>query len=298
MGISQQIFEILKEYSNQETSVLYPEIFPIFERLKALIEKEVPLTFILPAFPAKSPSGDKTSGLDPDMGEVLALQNLNDLCERITDIYSPGAKVIICSDGRVFSDVVMVSDQHIDQYALGIEEIIREFHLKHLSTLSMEDFYPQRCGDELRKILVEEWAKSLLEMKNLVKADDNYRRLFNGIHRFLLEDRLSLLPHLSKSQIHKLTKNDTYELLRRSDAWSAILERQFKDVLRLSIHPYPLHHEKFGIKLVKTSSKWATPWHNVTVKINGRFELMHKKDVLNLNAQEKRFKEKYVYFEV
>src|SRR5690606_8707627 len=104
--------------------------------------------------------------------------------------------------------------------------------------------------------------------------------------------------HLSKNQLSKYAKTQTYELIRRSDAWSALLNHLFKGELRLSIHPYELSHEKFGIKLVPSSDKWATPWHNVTVKINDKFELMHKQEALKRDAIPKTHKDKYVYFEI
>ena len=47
---------------------------------------------ILPAFPAKSPNRQKQFLHLPDYGEVLALNNLNLLCNKITNIYSKGAK--------------------------------------------------------------------------------------------------------------------------------------------------------------------------------------------------------------
>jgi pyoverdine/dityrosine biosynthesis protein Dit1 len=59
---------------------------------------------VLPAFPFKSPNRvDKTLGSLPDLGEELALQHLNGLCESIKEIYEPGAKVTITSDGLVYN---------------------------------------------------------------------------------------------------------------------------------------------------------------------------------------------------
>lgn len=72
------------------------------------IEHGKPIRMVLPAFPAKSPSRDKTLSHLPDHGEELALRNLNELCKRIGQIYEPGARIVICSDGRVFADVVRI----------------------------------------------------------------------------------------------------------------------------------------------------------------------------------------------
>lgn len=292
-----QVMEILKEHSNNLGEGALINV-PLFKNIALKMKASEELIFLLPAFPAKSPSPLKTSGELPDLGEVLALQGLQKLCERISAIYTPGAKVIICSDGRVFSDVVNVSDESITRYQDGIHEIIREFSLNRIETFALDDLYPGKEGGELRSRLLLQFAKSLEEVRALVCTNEGHKKLFNGLHKFLIEDELAINPGLSKNKITNETKSRTYELIRRSDAWSELLNHYFKNHLRLSIHPYRPEHEKFGIKLVSSSSKWATPWHNVTVKIKNRFELMHKQEALKLNAIPRMMKDKYAYFEV
>ncbi|MEA9356049.1 L-tyrosine/L-tryptophan isonitrile synthase family protein [Bacteriovorax sp. PP10] len=272
---------------------------PIMQKIEAQMVQRKTLQFLLPAFPAKSPSPLKTAGHHPDLGEVLALNNLNEMCKKITSLYEPGAEVIICSDGRIFSDVVMVSDKIIDEYSEWIKSIIIEFDLKHLSTFAMDDIHQEMNGPELRERLVWQYAKSLDEVRFLVINDDDFRGLFNGVHKFMLEDQMGLPENatISKNQLNKKTKLLTYELIRRSDAWSTLLLDYFDDSLRLSIHAYPLTHEKFGVKLVHSSEKWATPWHNVTVKKGEQFELMHLSEAEKLGAKKELFRGKYVYFQ-
>ena len=69
-----------------------------FTKRRAMVE------FILPAFPCKSSNGLKTSGIMPDEAEVIALEVLRDFIEGVEKIYEPGAKILIVSDGHVFSD--------------------------------------------------------------------------------------------------------------------------------------------------------------------------------------------------
>ncbi len=296
-----EAFDAILALSSQEfvEGVKFSDI-PILKSCIQKIDKNESLVFLLPAFPAKSSSPKKTSGIHPDMGEILALKNLNDMCKRISNVYGPGAKVVICSDGRVFSDVVAVPDEHIDEYGEWIEGIIKEFKLSYLTTFSMDNMYQELKGDALRERLVWRYAKSLEEIRFLVINDDNYRALFNGVHRFMVEDHeaLEMNAHLSKNQLSKKTKALTYELIRRSDAWSELLTDQFGDALRLSIHAYPLEHLKFGVKLIPSSDKWATPWHNVAVKHGDSFTLMHKSKAIELGAVERKYGGKYAYFEL
>ena len=58
----------------------------------------------LPAFPFKSANKvDKVFGVLPDKAEELALERLNIMCQRIEDIYPPGAKLTVISDGLVYN---------------------------------------------------------------------------------------------------------------------------------------------------------------------------------------------------
>lgn len=58
----------------------------------------------LPAFPFKSANkAYKVFGILPDKAEELALERLNTMCSRIAEIYAPGAKLTIVSDGLVYN---------------------------------------------------------------------------------------------------------------------------------------------------------------------------------------------------
>lgn len=283
----------LANFTGEQTDI---RDIPLMRKMVAKMMNGEKLVFILPAFPAKSPSPMKTAGILPDLGEVLALKNLDRMCGEISGHYAPGAEVIICSDGRIFSDVVSVPDDHITAYADGIDQIISEFQLTHLRTFCMDEILPEKKGDELRSEVLKKFGMTDVAVREKAKSNP---ALFNGLHRFMIEDQMGI-SELSKNQLSKLMKERTYELMRRSDAWSLLLEEKFGDVLRLSIHPYPLHHEKFGVRLIPSSSSsgWATPWHNVTVKTQNGYELMHKTKALELGATEKTFGGKYAYFEI
>lgn len=58
----------------------------------------------LPAFPFKSANKVyKVFGILPDKAEELALERLNTMCVRIAEVYAPGAKLTIISDGLVYN---------------------------------------------------------------------------------------------------------------------------------------------------------------------------------------------------
>ena len=73
-------------------------------RLLHFVSRGATLEFCLPAFPCKSSNTDKVLGVLPDRGEAMALEWLHSFLASVEDIYPPGAKLWIVSDGHVFSD--------------------------------------------------------------------------------------------------------------------------------------------------------------------------------------------------
>jgi pyoverdine/dityrosine biosynthesis protein Dit1 len=234
-------------------------------KIEAFMAAGTQIHMILPAFPAKSPNPRKTVSSMPDYGEVLALTRLNNLCEDIKALYEPGAHITICSDGRVFSDVVQVSDCAVEIYGREIQRIITEHTLPNLSTFSLDDVFSAHNYDLMRSRLFAEFAEDLETLRARVKSDDDTKSLFNGIHRFMFEDQLALNPEKSKSGLRESSKVLAYEVIRRSNAWSRLVEQKFPESLRLSIHPQSVNSTKIGVRLIPSNDLWRTPWHSVTV---------------------------------
>ncbi|MCP4911789.1 MAG: L-tyrosine/L-tryptophan isonitrile synthase family protein [Oligoflexia bacterium] len=294
------IFEKLLHFGNFEltdSDQIDFNAFPIFNKIEEHCLKHEKLKFILPAFPAKSSNPDKTSGILPDLGEFIGLARLNQFCKDIQDLYLPGAEVIICSDGRVFNDLVFVGDKELKAYKEKINEIINTKNLIHLSTFDLEDHYDSETFEHMRKSFCEDFGEELEELKEKIINDRNLQSLFNGIHRFIKDDFKANNLELSNNQVHKRSKDIAYRVIRRSRAWDRLLLGVFPNTLRLSIHPYPMNHQKFGIKLVPSSNRWATPWHNVVVKENDSYQLMKRKEALEIGYVEKRWGGEYVYYE-
>lgn len=255
------------------------------QKISAQINRKQKIIFILPAFPAKSPNPEKTASFLPDMGEKLALQFLNQLCNDISAIYTPGAEIIICSDGRVFNDLVLVSDKYVDAYSQGIRIILQENKLDNLSTFDLDECFINSSYENMRQKLIAEYGEALSSLKTRIKEETETRALFNGIHRFIFEDRLALATDLSKNKVRDQAKEVAYEVIQRSNAWSRLLERQFPEAVRLSIHPQVCHSEKIGIQLLQTDHAWQTPWHSVALYDGNSYRLTKRNIAETLQAK-------------
>jgi pyoverdine/dityrosine biosynthesis protein Dit1 len=201
------------------------------------------------------------------------------------EIYPVGIKLIICSDGRVFNDLVLVSDLHVDVYQKGIQQIIEDYQLTHLSTFSLDEVYPCHNYLVMRELLMIEFGQTLDELKQHIASTPSARYQFNGIHRFIVEDQLALKPGQTKNKTRQDAKQIAYEVIRRSNAWSRLLANYFPQSVRLSIHPQPCGSEKIGIHFLPTSNRWSTPWHNVLLKNAEGWQLIKKQEAEQLGAR-------------
>lgn len=266
-------------------------------KVRRFVRAGEPIHFLLPAFPAKSPNPEKVLGPLPDMAEELALSFLQQVCDEIAALYSPGARITICSDGRVFSDLVGVSDEDVTNYGREIDSMRERFNLESLAVFSMEDLYEVDDHENMRDELRRHYAEPLAAIEQRVHTFPHHQSLFNGIQRFLFEDRVAIETEKSRTQVRNECKALTYEVMQRSDAWGRLLSDCFPAALRLSIHPQNPHSEKIGILLGPAEDNWLTPWHGVAVKIDGKFRLMRRHEAEELGAHMMEHNGRPGYFE-
>ncbi|MEJ8653979.1 isocyanide synthase family protein [Streptomyces sp. MS1.AVA.3] len=260
-----------------------PDAFPSqLRQLAGPVAAGEPIVFTLPGFPCKSPNPAKVLGHLPDEGERLALRFLDALCARIAAVHPPGARIVICSDGHVFSDLIQVPDRHIDAYADALRALIHDEGLTRLDVFDLRQVYGQRLSHDAKRALVHEHhAPDLATLRSLTRSDAPTRRLYQGITRFLFEDTASFAG--SRSALQRDCRRRAYGVMQRSRAWGELIAGHHPGAFRLSIHPQPRGSAKFGIRLLDTPDVWLTPWHACVLEHpDGRRELLHRADAERL----------------
>lgn len=230
-----------------------------------LIERNEEIVFVLPGFPAKSPNRQKTFGPLPDMAELIAMQRLHETCEHISEYYRPGARVVICSDGLVFGDLVKVSDAEVAAYGKRLGKIIKDYNFHRVGMFNTKPIFPKMGSDEMRRELVTQYGLPLEEVRNQIITCPDANSKFNGIHRFVLEDSVALEPEKSRNQIRKESKAIAYQVVQRSDSWGNLIKVCFPNAIRLSIHPQPTTSERIFFQLANCANTWTTPWHSTAM---------------------------------
>ncbi|MFF7230409.1 L-tyrosine/L-tryptophan isonitrile synthase family protein [Streptomyces sioyaensis] len=260
-----------------------PDAFPAqLRQLAGPVAAGEPIVFTLPGFPCKSPNPAKVLGHLPDEGERLALRFLDGLCARIAAVHPPGARMVICSDGHVFSDLIQVPDRDIDAYADALRTLLHDEGLTQLDVFDLRDVYGQELSHDAKRTLVHErYAPALETLQSLTRTDEPTRRLYQGITRFLFEDSVSFAGTRSARQ--RSSRHRAYGVMQRSRAWGDLIAAHHPGAFRLSIHPQPRGSAKFGIRLLDAPDVWLTPWHSCVLEHpDGRRELLHRADAERL----------------
>jgi pyoverdine/dityrosine biosynthesis protein Dit1 len=252
------------------------------EKIKRMISLEQPIIMILPAYPGKSPNRDKTLSKLPDLAEKHSIDNLNELCEEINELYIHGAKISICSDGYVFSDLVRIPDQDVYKYTEAIKHYYQEHYPNNFEFFDIKDSFTELdCFDAMREELMVRYGESLVSLMNKVKTEKETLSMYKGITKFLNEDFSGIkeFKNKSKTQIQKTSKQVSLRVIQRSNAWGDLLAEFYPESIRLSIHPQFNISKKIGINIAATDDNWRTPWHSVAIKRDNSIFLQKRSTV-------------------
>ena len=270
----------------------------LFNQIREIVLKRLPLRFFLPAFPSKSPNTKvKVLGSSPDYAEFLAIRSLVITARDLQQIYPEGVIVTIMSDYYTFDQYIGVTQENYKTYYKGLKEMIDNAGADDIIELLCLSSFP-----EFRELPESEISKRLGadygDPKFFVDFDKSIKE--NSV---LMEKYLGLRQFLATDQSHKLTgslrgrKTQRYvrELARgmmfQGKALDKFLEVQsyVKNFIRLSIHDHHPQSGKFGIDLFKHASYnrgvLNTPWHNAVIfdSLKGEFTIDHKVNILAIN---------------
>ncbi|MEV5876353.1 isocyanide synthase family protein [Streptomyces sp. NPDC052101] len=265
---------LLPHHRTTDPAPAPPAAFPHqLRRIADFVRRDAPVVFTLPGFPCKSPNPAKVLGHLPDQGERLSLSFLDRLCTDIGRIHPPGARIVICSDGHVFGDVIHVPDPRIDAYADELRGLIAGLGLTGLSVFDLRDVLGDLPYDSKRAHIHRHHAPGVDALRAEVHADAHTRALYRGVTRFLVEDTADFPG--TRSALQRACRQRAYGVLQRSRAWGALIAEHHPAAVRLSIHPQPVGAAKFGIRLLDAPDAWTTPWHSAALhRADGTWTLM------------------------
>jgi pyoverdine/dityrosine biosynthesis protein Dit1 len=256
---------------------------PHLERVRALVQQQKPIVFVLPSFPAKSPNPRNVLGALPDLAEQVALRFLHSLCEQISHMYAPGARVILCSTGRVLSDLMSVPDEAVTEYRRELEAFIGELGTPSLEVFSLEHAL-HGDSEKMRGRLIARYADPLEQVRERATQDPGMKWHFNGLHRQLLDDQEQLHPERSPTKAMVRSKELACRILQRCTAWNRVIDERYPEAVKLSAYPQGAHAARLGLFLVQTRNMWLMPWQGVLLEQGASLTLVRRHEAERLQA--------------
>lgn len=175
--------------------------FKFEPRVRKAIDSNQRIPLVLPAFPWKSVNKvEKVFGALPDLGEVLGLGRLNNLCEDIQEIYAPGARVTVTSDGLVYNDLIGIPDEEVFEYGAALRQMSEDQGYKNIdfirimNLLGMTDQVIMTKEEYLstvgrtREILVERFLDPTFIATQAIEEDRDINLTYCGYIKFLSKD--------------------------------------------------------------------------------------------------------------
>ncbi|KAL8673292.1 MAG: hypothetical protein Q9168_002290 [Polycauliona sp. 1 TL-2023] len=274
------ILDTILEYALDKFSDTADQLVAGTPRFLSVIDQFVTtgatVKLCLPAFPFKSANKVfKVLGVLPDKAEELALERLDTMCARIKDVYSPGAKLTIISDGLVYNDLLGISDRDTWAYGEALRAMAVKKGFKHISFSRLKDLVdfpsPEKLDEityvanatNFRRYLFNQYGKPDLDIDFELANNADTQMTYLGYRRFLESDLRYIFPLDASRSSRSYKKGVRYlakEMLVRGYAFAAAVKSAFPDYLRLSIHKSTGEH-KISMSLLNTKTGFTTPWH-------------------------------------
>ncbi|KAL8922380.1 MAG: hypothetical protein Q9208_005233 [Pyrenodesmia sp. 3 TL-2023] len=280
MHTSAKILDIILEYalnkfndSMERLAAGRPKFLTVIDRF---VKGGTQVEMCLPAFPFKSANKvDKVFGILPDKAEELALERLNTMCIRIGDVYPPGAKLDIISDGLVYNDLLGIPDRDTWAYGEALRTMAIQKGFSHIGFSRLRDLasfpLPEKLDEityvanatNFRRFMFNKYGKDNLDIDHEIATNPDTEMTYLGYRRFLESDLRYIFPLGAGRSNHSYKKNIRYlakQMLIRGYAFAGAVKFAYPNHLRLSIHKSTGEH-KVSMSLLNTKTGYTTPWH-------------------------------------
>nr|WP_238937428.1 L-tyrosine/L-tryptophan isonitrile synthase family protein [Pseudoalteromonas sp. S16_S37] len=247
-------------------------------QLAYFVEESLPIEMILPGFPCKSPNQkDKSFSVMPDYGEVIAIERLDEICAQIKQVYKPGCKLTILSDGTTFNDIVQVTDEQKEHYKNALRQLTITEHIQWADLQSLVNTQDDaECSNTLREQLVAQLGLGKNAFNKFAKEVQSNQALsstHDKLCSYLYHDiNLEPMAEADRDQYLQSICDKAYTMMFRGKALSYGIEKAFPNHIRLSVHQYDNAGPKFTFALTKHQQQSTSPWHTVPVrKLSGEY---------------------------
>lgn len=247
------------------------------KKIDQFVTNKRQIDFVMLGYPMKSSNDrDKVIGKLPDLAEEVSMTNFANFNTQVKQIYDPGVRVNIVSDGFVFNDLLEITDKTVQEY----QEVSTDMgKVAPMTWHNIQDFYP-KIGSlaSMREKLMGDFGVTDQELERRILMDQDVNFLYRGMIRFMSEE-LAIKSWPSGNQLQKAAKILTRNMMARNEAYSNLVKDQFSSYIRLSMHPSINNGAKYSFKMIPGEKAFRSPWHcALYIDQEGQYNTIHKKE--------------------
>ncbi|TGO89797.1 hypothetical protein BPOR_0093g00080 [Botrytis porri] len=177
-----------------------PKFLSVIEKF---VSSGIPVEMCLPAFPFKSSNKvHKVFGILPDKAEEIALDRLNTMCLRIGEVYQPGAKCTIISDGLIYyvyriaihgrteKPYVQCLNKGFDYICFSRIQDFVNFPLPE----KLDEITYVANATNFRLSMINRWGKQNINIEDEIANNPDTKMTYLGYRRFLESDLRYIFP--------------------------------------------------------------------------------------------------------
>src|SRR3989344_1086201 len=119
----------------------YKEIF--CKQIDYFVKRHKPIQIVIPSFPFKLPNPLRNNSVDVGISEIAAITQLAGITDAMGKVYTPGAEIIIASDGILYADLLGVGKTRARFYRSGLKTIVKSLDAPITIVDIVEELVPQ-----------------------------------------------------------------------------------------------------------------------------------------------------------
>lgn len=196
--INQIITEILlaRRYRGGKRELRNPKL--LYKKIKVKTDKNEPIELSISLYPCKIPNVLKTAGPLPDLADLISIARFIEIAMSIKNVYAPGAKIIILTDGNRFKDMLSFPKADIDGYQKKIKFFIEILDgNKHIVFEDYMNLIKNKLGSQYE----------VKKNKLFIKIKNEYVKIFSS--KISAEDISKHMQNLARAS------NKNYELCQK-----------------------------------------------------------------------------------
>lgn len=248
----------------------------LIQKMQPYVADNEPIPFVMLGYPFKSMNlRDKVLGTLPDLGEEVSLNNFGRFNDEVKKIYSPGIRMTIASDGLMFNDLMDISDHRVYEYRDIVQDMTRDLPIEWYTA---EDFYSRRLNTSaVRARIEQQFGVSPIKLEQDILNNTDVNMLYRGMIRFM-EGDLAINNYDSGNQLHREAKRMARAMMFRNESYSNLVRTEFKNHIRLSMHPSVNGGEKYSFALIPGDKIKTSPWHSALIQNPDGYETISRKE--------------------